>query len=296
MKNRLKRHPFLALALSGIVMIAAGIAAYRTNTRLQTSDAEPVFIFDLGGVLIETSGIGIAREVGLRHFFFYGVREGFRGIRERLQGRMFELLETLGKQTAINGTLAQYNGLPLPDIMCRWQRGEMTSQELIAQATRKMKELKKQNWFNSNREYKLIKKLIKASLSPVHAEHTKIIPQGLALLEQCKRAGYRVYVLSNYDYESFAVLQEKFPEIFSRIDGYVVSGQVGCMKPDPLIYAHLLDKFRLCPHQCYFIDNQSENIQAAEALGITGLLCEDKQFGSINACLNEQVFAETITA
>ncbi|MBQ1534230.1 MAG: HAD-IA family hydrolase, partial [Erysipelotrichaceae bacterium] len=51
-------------------------------------------------------------------------------------------------------------------------------------------------------------------------------------------------------------------------DGTVVSALERCIKPDPKIYEILLNRYRLNPEECLFIDDMEENILTAERLGM----------------------------
>ena len=63
---------------------------------------------------------------------------------------------------------------------------------------------------------------------------------------------------------------------YHKLDSYfkekIVSGDVGLRKPDPKIYLHTLDVLGVSAAECIFIDNSVENLDAAEALGITPVL------------------------
>ena len=66
-----------------------------------------------------------------------------------------------------------------------------------------------------------------------------------------------------------------FPER-SRLNryfrGFVISGDSGTRKPDPAIYRCLLDKAGFRAADTVFVDDRLRNIEAAHALGITGIL------------------------
>lgn len=89
-------------------------------------------------------------------------------------------------------------------------------------------------------------------------------------LKELKNAGYKIYVLSDtpkecQDYNS------KF-DFFKYVDGGVYSYEVHSNKPCKKNYETLLEKYNLDPAETVFIDDKSENIEAAEKLGITGIL------------------------
>ena len=88
-----------------------------------------------------------------------------------------------------------------------------------------------------------------------------------ALIADLKQAGYRLYVLSNMSREFIDFLREQ--EVYANFDGDVVSCEVGVVKPMPEIYDVLLERFSLEPSETIFIDDRRENIDAAEAKGIS---------------------------
>lgn len=86
----------------------------------------------------------------------------------------------------------------------------------------------------------------------------------------CKEKGYKIYLLSN------ASLRQ--PLYFPRIpgnqyfDGTVISAILGICKPDRRIYEYLLFKYGLKAEECVFIDDLPANIEAANEVGIHGIL------------------------
>jgi putative hydrolase of the HAD superfamily len=77
----------------------------------------------------------------------------------------------------------------------------------------------------------------------------------------------RMILLSNTDEMRFGFVRKKFPEVLF-FDEYVLSFEVGSLKPDPQIYRVALQRAQALPHECVFIDDREENIKAADDLGI----------------------------
>lgn len=94
----------------------------------------------------------------------------------------------------------------------------------------------------------------------------KPVPGAREFVEECKQAGYRVYILSN--------ASDKFYEYFPNFapldyfDGHIVSCDLHATKPHKRIYRHLLNRYRLNGDECLFIDDVAENVIAAEESGI----------------------------
>jgi len=81
----------------------------------------------------------------------------------------------------------------------------------------------------------------------------------------------RLILLSNTDVVRFAFIKSRFPEILI-FDGYVLSFEVGYMKPHPEIYRHALRQAGVDAQGAAFIDDLEENIRGAEALGLKSIL------------------------
>jgi 2-haloacid dehalogenase len=92
----------------------------------------------------------------------------------------------------------------------------------------------------------------------------------VAILEELREAGFRLYALSNWSAETFPVARPRYP-FLDWFDGIVISGEEGVAKPDPEIFRHLLDRYELDPATTIFIDDSEANVRAAAAEGITSL-------------------------
>lgn len=92
-----------------------------------------------------------------------------------------------------------------------------------------------------------------------------------SLINALKDKGYKVYLLSNYP-DKLADMHWSQFSFLNDVDGYVISAKVKLAKPDPAIYNLLLDRYGLRADESVFIDDRQVNIDAAEDLGIKGIL------------------------
>ena len=92
-----------------------------------------------------------------------------------------------------------------------------------------------------------------------------IAPTG-RLIGELKKAGYRLYVLSNMSREFIDFLRQQ--EVYANFDGEVISCEEGVAKPMPEIYDLLLNRFSLDAADTLFIDDRKENVEAAARKGI----------------------------
>ncbi len=95
-------------------------------------------------------------------------------------------------------------------------------------------------------------------------------------LDSIKRAGYRIYILSNFSKKG---IREGAKELdyMKKADGAVISYEVKMIKPDPGIYKYLLEKYEIDPAKAVFIDDNADNIEAAGKLGINTILFKGKK-------------------
>ena len=91
----------------------------------------------------------------------------------------------------------------------------------------------------------------------------------VAILDQLRRS-YQVVALTNWSHETFPVALDKF-EFLHWFEGIVVSGEEKTRKPFRDIYDITINRFNLTPEASIFIDDNLDNIEAANMLGINGI-------------------------
>ena len=96
------------------------------------------------------------------------------------------------------------------------------------------------------------------------------------ILRALKNAGYRLFGLSNWPAEKFALVRPKYP-FFEWFDDLVISGEVGLVKPEKAIFHLLLERINQPPDECLFIDDHESNILTARNLGFQTILFQSPQ-------------------
>jgi 2-haloacid dehalogenase len=89
----------------------------------------------------------------------------------------------------------------------------------------------------------------------------------VAVLEELHAAGVRLLALSNWSAETFQVARREYA-FLDLFDGIVVSGEEQVAKPDPRIFAILIERHRLDAGRTVFIDDSAANITAARTAGL----------------------------
>lgn len=100
--------------------------------------------------------------------------------------------------------------------------------------------------------------------------------QTLELIKTLREKGYSTYILSNAPLDIPEYLEKI--DLLQYFDGKIISAEEKLVKPDLKIYELLLNRFNLKPEECFFIDDKSENIQAANKCGINGYVFDYNKF------------------
>lgn len=111
------------------------------------------------------------------------------------------------------------------------------------------------------------------------------VPGTAAIVRELKGKGYRVYGLSNWSAQTFPLAQKRFA-VFGWLDGRVLSGEEKINKPDEEIYRRLLQRFGLQAQNTVFIDDNPDNIAAAQKLGFETVLFQNA--AQLTAALKEK--------
>lgn len=114
-----------------------------------------------------------------------------------------------------------------------------------------------------------IEKELYAAFSSVEGMLT-IRDDAISLVKGLKKAGYRVFYLSNYSKKAYDECGESLA-FMPYMDGGLVSFRVGRTKPDSEMYRLFLQEYHLIPEECIFVDDTAENVEVARKLGFAGI-------------------------
>jgi HAD superfamily hydrolase (TIGR01509 family) len=87
-----------------------------------------------------------------------------------------------------------------------------------------------------------------------------------AAIEALQARGVPQYALSNMSHETEDATFAMSPA-FARLDGRIISGREGVMKPDPAIFHLTCERFGLAPAEALFVDDSARNVDVARTLG-----------------------------
>ena len=93
-------------------------------------------------------------------------------------------------------------------------------------------------------------------------------PRMLPLVKALKENGYHLFLFSNASVR-FAQYKDSFKAL-KYFDGDVVSAFYQTLKPEEKIYRILFNKYQLKPEECFFIDDNPDNVEAGRKLLMEG--------------------------
>ncbi|MFO0948072.1 MAG: HAD family phosphatase [Planctomycetota bacterium] len=160
--------------------------------------------------------------------------------------RMFaQMAELCGRSPAEVVTLCRQSG-----INDRFERGEISE----AEYHREFEALVRSNVDPE--------KLYQAA-SDIFWSNDSIRP----IVAKAKQRGLRLVLLSNTTSAHFRFIQERF-DVLEPFDEWIVSYEVGAMKPDAPMYEAALERIQCPPQRCLYLDDLEANIQAGRDFGL----------------------------
>ena len=84
--------------------------------------------------------------------------------------------------------------------------------------------------------------------------------------------GVKIYLLSNLHELCYDEIKEEFDlSIFEKM---FLSYEMGCVKPDPIIYQKVIEEIGDDPKNMYFFDDKEKNVLAAQKEGMNAYVTE----------------------
>ena len=91
------------------------------------------------------------------------------------------------------------------------------------------------------------------------------------VLAHFRKAGFKLYYLSNYGEYLFEKTKYEL-DFLRKFDGGIISYREKLMKPQKEIYNLLMTRYNIKPNDAWFIDDRPENVEAANAVGMHGIV------------------------
>lgn len=138
------------------------------------------------------------------------------------------------------------------DLLIRHERGEISSREFFETFCEQA---------GTRPDYAILRH----AASDIFEINTLIIP----IVVQLKAAGYRLGILSNTNESHWGFVSNgRYTLVQSYFEVYVLSHEVGAIKPEPPIYHAAVKLAGVSPGEIFFVDDRPENVAAAKEIGI----------------------------
>ncbi len=144
-------------------------------------------------------------------------------------------------------------------LLPAYERGELTSREFF-------EVVRRETGFTGGYERFV------DYFSDVFAE----IPPMVAAQAALRGAGVPTYIFSNTNDLAIDHIRARFP-FFANFDGYVLSYELGCMKPDAPIYEAVERMTGMQGPDLIYLDDRPENVEAGAARGWQAVLHHDPE-------------------
>lgn len=213
--------------------------------------SDKTIIFDLGKVLIKENPLRVVSLLDKTQLLLHTALHGHKPTEMRVH--LFDFMErTYGK-----GTCSVY-----PKIFEDWLKG-LTSNEEVRLMFEKDLPLDVQLDKSTKQ---LIMNLCDMIFEPETFSKIMTLHSGAKVLEKIPE-GVNLYLITNYNDESFDKMTKRYPDLFARFRDVLVSGKVKMMKPCSEIFLHAISNWKLDPKNVLYIDDEFDNVETARKLG-----------------------------
>ena len=106
------------------------------------------------------------------------------------------------------------------------------------------------------------------TISDIFSLNRKLVP----LIAQLRAVNFPIGILSNTCIAHWDFALTTFPILRQLFCDFVLSCEVGSMKPDACIYERALAVAAVRPRKCFFVDDRVENVEGARMAGWEAVL------------------------
>jgi HAD superfamily hydrolase (TIGR01549 family) len=136
-------------------------------------------------------------------------------------------------------------------------------------------------WLSEDEFQAVLQRLLDASFerdelfragSDIFQANSSIVP----VLKALKTAGHRLVLLSNTSAPHLRFVRENY-EVLEYFDDFVLSYEVGAVKPDAAIFEAALRKIDCPPEECFYTDDIEEYVITARKFGLRAEVFTDTE-------------------
>ncbi len=238
-----------------------------------------VIIWDLGDTLLKADHLALAGQIGIGNLLMQTLVDWKNPM--QIGDQIFDILNII-EQNNTRQFVPKYKDKQLPESICKWLEGRKSGVQIYKDIKNFIAKNPDDKIFSSSRNKKVVKNSAKAIFTPRKlAKNMKPIKSAVRLLEKCVKNNHKIILFSNFDTHTFSHIKKlkRNRRIFKNIrpENIMISGNTGLLKPDPKAFQLLIDKYKLDPKECYFVDDQINNVETARKLGMNGIVFESSR-------------------
>lgn len=259
-----------AKKLSSFAFIGAMICSFSSSITATATVAKQYVFFDLYNTLLKSDKLRQGWETGFGPIIKY-ILHG--GKVDQIECRFFEFLGQNDQKPYGPDRPDSPKGHCMPDLMIKWQRGQLTGSQVIAQA----RDLAKNNprFFKNKAERKLLLALSEFTFTADRFIGCLSVNNDLEKVarELAQSDDVEICVLSNMDAETLAQMYKSpvLGPVLKMFTHVFTSSDLGAMKPEAACFAAVCERLKISPEQCMLIDDQPKNIEGARKAGWNGI-------------------------
>lgn len=271
--------------LLGITVLIFTTTAIRSSPPPKAAPPKAL-IFDLANVLSKTNSWSFVSTMGSFTILSYAFKKRTLpwNLGPIITERLFAMLNRCdyALEPGVKRACTP-KGVPFPPLLQGYQAGKVLAADASALIRATMETLRSEQFFSYETEATVVERAAMAIFTPhTYAAGQEIIPDSATLLKELAaltdeqgNKRFKLFALSNWDKESFPLFKAAHEEVFACFDKIYISGDLGVVKPNTAIFFVVLSEQGLTVDECIFIDDQKENIEAAERINIRSHLFTD---------------------
>ncbi len=237
-----------------------------------------VLAFELNDILLTIDTKKMIQQIGFSRAMSYARSKkiGLSDVGAELSQIVYVTLHKVSENSVSkqNQVSAQASN-QTPDCIRDWQAGRQSGSELKKIVLQKIEE--HPEWFVNTLEQEIVSLLISNMLTPeLFVSTLKIVPSGLDALVRYKNKNHTIIAFFNSDSDTFALLKETFPELFSLFDKIIVSCDTHQIKPDKKAYNFFLDRKKEYGETIILVEAEKNQYKAALSYGLESVLIPSK--------------------
>jgi putative hydrolase of the HAD superfamily len=108
----------------------------------------------------------------------------------------------------------------------------------------------------------------------------QLYPDTIPMLEKLSNSNIALGIIS----DAWPSLHDKYITLGIRryFKSFTISAEVGCCKPNELIYRKAIDEIGIAPKNLLFIDDDIDNVKGAIQLGMSGIVIQRNKVETVN--------------